>query len=463
MRVFRKPRGTASAVLPALLVASALLAGVAGPRSARGQTLTQNFDTWPATTVFGTYTNADWVLSDGQVRSALNPWGPPYSSPRAAWLQRFSASTNAWLRTPLLSNGVGSLSCEARSAADGVASAFNVETSADGTNWTTAAAFSHSQAAWAKFEQVMNIRTPVYARIRKTADAGASTNLGLDDVTVTAPPDVVLSNLHHLPASPTVADPAQVEVDVQALPAVTNLALTALYRFGASGPFSSIGMALQTGITYRTATPIPGGRAGVVQYYVQCTSSGQPSPLFAPPDGSNAPAQYTALNPYDTRMRQRAEQPAVGAHHLGDALVGRVRARVSASAGRRRGAVRGRTRAAARLRYRARRGAVRSLVAGSAGRVPAGARAGSMPLSVHLRASGANHMRLAPIERPGSLRLRIAYWLSRRQLGGVMSPLKVIYARAPHLTGTRMSIYRAMRKLSLDPALRRWSRSSRRC
>jgi AhpD family alkylhydroperoxidase len=63
-------------------------------------------------------------------------------------------------------------------------------------------------------------------------------------------------------------------------------------------------------------------------------------------------------------------------------------------------------------------------------------------------------MRLAAIERPRSLKLRIAYWFSRRQLGGVMSPLRVIYARAPHLFGTSIAIYRAMRKLSLDPALR---------
>jgi hypothetical protein len=48
-------------------------------------------------------------------------------------------------------------------------------------------------------------------------------------------------------------------------------------------------------------------------------------------------------------------------------------------------------------------------------------------------------MRLAPIEKPPGLLLRIAYWLSRRQLGGVMSPLKVIYARAPSLSWTSRS------------------------
>ena len=42
-------------------------------------------------------------------------------------------------------------------------------------------------------------------------------------------------------------------------------------------------------------------------------------------------------------------------------------------------------------------------------------------------------MRLAPIEQPRSLLVRIAYWLSKRQLGKVMTPLKVIYARAPRL------------------------------
>ena len=43
-------------------------------------------------------------------------------------------------------------------------------------------------------------------------------------------------------------------------------------------------------------------------------------------------------------------------------------------------------------------------------------------------------MRLEPFDRPPGLLQRIAWWMSRRQLGGVMSPLKVIYARAPHLS-----------------------------
>ncbi len=42
-------------------------------------------------------------------------------------------------------------------------------------------------------------------------------------------------------------------------------------------------------------------------------------------------------------------------------------------------------------------------------------------------------MRLSPIERPRGLLLRFFYWLSRRQLGKVITPLKVVYARKPSL------------------------------
>ena len=38
---------------------------------------------------------------------------------------------------------------------------------------------------------------------------------------------------------------------------------------------------------------------------------------------------------------------------------------------------------------------------------------------------------LAPIERPRSLMLKLAYWLSRRQYGKVVTPLKVVMPRMP--------------------------------
>lgn len=64
-------------------------------------------------------------------------------------------------------------------------------------------------------------------------------------------------------------------------------------------------------------------------------------------------------------------------------------------------------------------------------------------------------MRLEPIERPKGLLLRLAYWMSRRQLGAVISPLKVIYARSPRIARAGFGLVRTMESgLSLDPELR---------
>jgi AhpD family alkylhydroperoxidase len=63
-------------------------------------------------------------------------------------------------------------------------------------------------------------------------------------------------------------------------------------------------------------------------------------------------------------------------------------------------------------------------------------------------------MRLEPIETPPTLIMKLAYWMSRRQLGGVMSPLKVVYARSPKLgmLGYRMNQV-AEKGLVIDPDL----------
>ena len=63
-------------------------------------------------------------------------------------------------------------------------------------------------------------------------------------------------------------------------------------------------------------------------------------------------------------------------------------------------------------------------------------------------------MRLEPIERPSSLLVRLAYLVSKRQLGAVMTPMKVIYARVPRLLRASLSLMRAGDSLSLDPALK---------
>ena len=59
--------------------------------------------------------------------------------------------------------------------------------------------------------------------------------------------------------------------------------------------------------------------------------------------------------------------------------------------------------------------------------------------------------RLAPIDSPPSLFMRLAYWASRRQFGAVITPMRVSYARNPRfaLAGSVVG-YVLDRGLSLD-------------
>lgn len=63
--------------------------------------------------------------------------------------------------------------------------------------------------------------------------------------------------------------------------------------------------------------------------------------------------------------------------------------------------------------------------------------------------------RLTPIERPSNPFLRVAYRFSRKQLGKVIGPMKVIYARKPRLLVLAAQIQRTMEHgISLEPSLR---------
>jgi alkylhydroperoxidase family enzyme len=42
-------------------------------------------------------------------------------------------------------------------------------------------------------------------------------------------------------------------------------------------------------------------------------------------------------------------------------------------------------------------------------------------------------MRLKPIEKPVGIKMRLAFWFTRRQFGKVMTPMKVLYPRVPEM------------------------------
>jgi len=63
-------------------------------------------------------------------------------------------------------------------------------------------------------------------------------------------------------------------------------------------------------------------------------------------------------------------------------------------------------------------------------------------------------MFLQPIEKPRGLVARIAYWLTRRQFGKVITPLKISYARVPESFALAQAIQKFSRKgIKLEPGL----------
>jgi alkylhydroperoxidase family enzyme len=63
-------------------------------------------------------------------------------------------------------------------------------------------------------------------------------------------------------------------------------------------------------------------------------------------------------------------------------------------------------------------------------------------------------MRLQAIEKPKGLMMRIAYWMTRRQFGKVMSPMKVLYPRVPEMMKLSYEIVKFETKgIRLEPSL----------
>ena len=63
-------------------------------------------------------------------------------------------------------------------------------------------------------------------------------------------------------------------------------------------------------------------------------------------------------------------------------------------------------------------------------------------------------MRLEPIEKPKGLLMRIAFWMTQRQFGKVMTPMKVLYPRMPGMMKLSYEIVKfEMKGIRLEPEL----------
>ena len=61
-------------------------------------------------------------------------------------------------------------------------------------------------------------------------------------------------------------------------------------------------------------------------------------------------------------------------------------------------------------------------------------------------------MRLGPIDRPPTIKARVAAWMMKRQLGKVITPARVVYNRVPRMYDVGYALVKfQQRGLVLDP------------
>ncbi len=268
----------------ALSVALAVYAPLT--RQALGDVLYQGFDNWTADQGNGIHTNADgWALSDAVTipRNRFFPYDP-VSPPKVGLLLDAGQSTNTYVRTPLLTEGANRIAFRAIGTADGN-STLAIESSPDGNTWTLIDEVTlPSGKTWYAITNDLEILESVYLRLFRGA---APDDIGLDEVFVTELEAIAMSNARHSPPAPTSTDSIHIAADVGDVhPLATNLVLYARYRFDQAGPFAARPMVHIGTNEYRTATPIPAGRAGRLDYYVEATFDGLSYSSVVTPEGA---------------------------------------------------------------------------------------------------------------------------------------------------------------------------------
>lgn len=266
-----------------VLVAAMLLVGTS---AALGDDYSENFDGsgWNSVQFFSasTQTNADWVVADGAV---MDPpyWTPAHSGTRSAALNSLSSGGGApYIRTPLLTGGVGTLTLYTKSIG-AQPQAYKIQTSTNGTTWIDVATVTNtSTTAWTQDEVVIDAREPVYVRMLKTEDdGGANRRFGIDTISLTLPPSYVeITDVELTPSAPFVTQPTAVDTTITPYDGATNLSAAVYYSTNGGSSFASIAMIAGVSNLYQTTYPgipaqtIPGL---VVDYYIQVDFDGQVS------------------------------------------------------------------------------------------------------------------------------------------------------------------------------------------
>lgn len=250
----------------------ALLAALLFPLAAHAYVSEEYFDSdWAppfpwASAQNGTNTVTGWTVGSVWIRSNAGAT----SSTNAATM----TVNGGWIQSPLLTNGAGIVSFQARYIS--TAQTLSLEVSYDGSLWTTNQQFSITTTAFAAYSGTINSQSNQYVRLRRVSSASGYP--AVDDVTISGPPPVIaISNTTLAPASPADLDSVNVSTLVGITGIKDSLYATNYWREWPGSTWTAIAMATNGLGGYTTVTSLPGKAIGtVMEYYIgaTCVSDG---------------------------------------------------------------------------------------------------------------------------------------------------------------------------------------------
>lgn len=274
----------------------------------RADDYSQTFDAWiqmtaiPSTSGMAyAYTNDDnWILYGGMTRTnqgGIWPLGTyPPAAPtnndvcKALWMDDYASVSgrtnllgqvlNAYLLSPFLSNGVGTITMASGCRpSTSTTNSFVIKISTNGmASWTNlftvnATNSITTNANWVTNNYLINVYTGAYVMIEKTGDSGGGGNyLGIEEIGIVLPPSyVTITNAAISPAIPLTGSNVSVSATITPFAEAVNLDISVRYSTNMGASYSSINMSSTGANYYVTDTPlpaitVPGSR---VYYYIQ--------------------------------------------------------------------------------------------------------------------------------------------------------------------------------------------------
>jgi hypothetical protein len=248
----------------------------------------QNFDSWPTKIGYGDGVSSHqrWAITNAIVSSERSCDGQSV---------RLNQASGSYVQSPFFADGVGTISFDYRSWTT-TAATVQLQTSTNGTTWTTLTNITTASAICQRFEGWFYITNGVSVRFYHP---DASERILLDNISIgrpQPPADCSISG-YIVPGAPYTNDAVTLGATVVPSYGARVVAVTGYYRVGESGAFSNLLMQTVDGITYASVTSIPPQTVGtLVQYYMRVDFTGPgaalSSPRFYPAAGSGAPASY---------------------------------------------------------------------------------------------------------------------------------------------------------------------------